>query len=143
MADIKLSSNEWLLQEDSFDEDVALPLKLSTVAGELNTALNLAVEFEERAFIDKVIERRILYVSNPSEIKSIVNAIWVAHFGVDSYEGYIDPVVVLKWGERTGASLIMSLDVAVQPLVQWAEGKGCPEDIVEPVRRSLEKYAGT
>jgi len=143
VADIKLSSNEWLLQEDSFDEDVALPLKLSTVAGELNTALNLAVEFEERAFIDKVIERRILYVSNPSEIKSIVNAIWVAHFGVDSYEGYIDPVVVLKWGERTGASLIMSLDVAVQPLVQWAEGKGCPEDIVEPVRRSLEKYAGT
>ena len=141
MADIRLSSNEWLLQEDSFDEDVVLPLKLSTVTAELNTALNIAIEFEDRAFIDKVIERRILYVSNPSEIKSIVNAVWVAHFGVDSYEGYIDPVVVLKWGERTGAALVMSLDIAVQPLVQWAEGKGCPEDIVEPVRRSLEKYA--
>ena len=141
MADISLSSNEWLLQEDSFDEDVVLPLKLSTVTAELNTALNIAIEFEDRAFIDKVIERRILYVSNPSEIKSIVNAVWVAHFGVDSYEGYIDPVVVLKWGERTGAALVMSLDIAVQPLVQWAEGKGCPEDIVEPVRRSLEKYA--
>ena len=141
MADIRLSSNEWLLQEDSFDEDVALPLKLSTITAEFNTALNLAVEFEERAFIDKVIERRELYISDPSEVKSSINAIWVAHFGVDSYEGYIDPVVVLKWGERTGASLIMSLDVAVQPLVQWAEGKGCPEDIVEPVRRSLEKYA--
>ena len=141
MADIRLSSNEWLLQEDSFDEDVVLPLKLSTVTAELNTALNIAIEFEDRAFIDKVIARRILYVSNPSEIKSIVNAVWVAHFGVDSYEGYIDPVVVLKWGERTGAALVMSLDIAVQPLVQWAEGKGCPEDIVEPVRRSLEKYA--
>ena len=141
MADISLSSNEWLLQEDSFDEDVVLPLKLSTVTAELNTALNIAIEFEDRAFIDKVIARRILYVSNPSEIKSIVNAVWVAHFGVDSYEGYIDPVVVLKWGERTGAALVMSLDIAVQPLVQWAEGKGCPEDIVEPVRRSLEKYA--
>ena len=141
MADIRLSSNEWLLQEDSFDEDVVLPLKLSTVTAELNTALNIAIEFEDRAFIDKVIERRILYVSNPSEVKSIVNAVWVAHFGVDSYEGYIDPVVVLKWGERTGAALVMSLDIAVQPLVQWAEGKGCPEDIVEPVRRSLEKYA--
>ena len=141
MADISLSSNEWLLQEDSFDEDVALPLKLSTITAEFNTALNLAVEFEERAFIDKVIERRELYISDPSEVKSSINAIWVAHFGVDSYEGYIDPVVVLKWGERTGASLIMSLDVAVQPLVQWAEGKGCPEDIVEPVKRSLEKYA--
>ena len=117
------------------------PLKLSTVTAELNTALNIAIEFEDRAFIDKVIERRILYVSNPSEIKSIVNAVWVAHFGVDYYEGYIDPVVVLKWGERTGAALVMSLDIAVQPLVQWAEGKGCPEDIVEPVRRSLEKYA--
>ena len=143
MSDINLSSNEWLLQEDSFDEDVALPLKLSTITAEFNTALNLAVEFEERAFIDKVIERRILYVSNPSEIKSIVNAIWVAHFGADSYEGYIDPIVALKWGERTGASPVTSLDIAVQPLLQWAEGKGCPEVIVEPVRRSLEKYAGT
>jgi len=141
MVDIRISSKEWLLQEDAFDEDVALPLKLSIITAEFNTALNLAVEFEERLFIDKVIERRELYISDPPEVKSIINAIWVAHFGVDSYEGYIDPVVVLKWGERTGAALIMSLDVAVQPLVQWAEGKGCPEDIVEPVRRSLEKYA--
>ena len=141
MVDINLTSNEWLLQEDSFDEDIALPLKLSTITAEFNTALNLAVEFEERAFIDKVIDRRVLYVSDPSEVKSIINAIWVAHFGTDSYEGYIDPVVALKWGERTGASPVMSLDIAVQPLVRWAEGKGCPEDIVEPVRRSLEKYA--
>jgi len=141
MADIRISSNEWLLQEDAFDEDVALPLKLSTITAEFNTALNLAVEFEERIFIDKVIERRELYVSDPPELKNIVNAIWVAHFGVDAYEGYIDPVVVLKWGERTGAALIVSLDIAVQPLVQWAEGKGCPEGIIEPVRRSLEKYA--
>ena len=141
MVDIRISSNEWLLQEDAFDEDIALPLKLPTITAEFNTALNLAVEFEERLFIDKVIERRELYISDPSEVKSIVNAIWVAHFGVDSYEGYIDPVVVLKWGERTGAALISSLDVAVQPLVQWAEGNGCPEAIIEPVRRSLEKYA--
>tara|TARA_Y100000310_G_C20652738_1_gene800345 strand:- start:619 stop:1044 length:426 start_codon:yes stop_codon:yes gene_type:complete len=141
MADIHISSNEWLLQEDSFDEDVALPLKLSTITAEFNTALNLAVEFEERIFIDKVIERRELYISNPSEVKNIINAIWVAHFGEEAYEGYIDPTVVLHWGERTGVEPVMSLDIAVQPLLQWAKDKGCPEVIVEPVRRSLEKYA--
>jgi hypothetical protein len=143
MADIQISSHEWLLQEDSFDEDVALPLKLSTITAEFNTALNLAVEFKERIFIDKVIERRELYISDPPEVKNIVNAIWVAHFGEESYEGYIDPSVVLQWGERTGAKPIMSLDIAVQPLLDWAEGHDCPDDIVTPVKRSLEKHART
>lgn len=144
MADINLRQHEWLLETYISEEDnppLHHRLELSVVTADLNMALSLSVEFKERAFIDKVLDRRSRYISNPSEVKSIVNAIWVAHFGEEAYEGYIDPSVVLKWGERTGAESIVSLDVAIQPMLDWAEGNGCPESIVKPVRRSLETHA--
>ena len=130
--------NEWFLQEPEPDHT---PAQLSTVATELNTALNLALEVEDKAFIDKIVDHRVEYIRNVSEVKNIVNAIWVAHFGDDAYEGYIAPSVVLKWAERTGIDPILSLDVAIQPLLEWVEGRGCPDVIIKPVKRSLEKYA--
>ena len=142
-SSIELLQREWVLNE-YFPDDPAEPtLKLSEVTIDLNTALNLAIDFEERVFIDKVVDRYSPYMRNPSDVKNIVNAIWVAHFGEEAYDGFITSSEVLKWGTRVGVKLVLPLDVTVQPLVEWAQGHDCPDDIVTPVRRSLEAHERT
>lgn len=137
-ASINLLQHEWGLSE-YFPDDPAEPTSgLADIVVELNTALNLAVDFKERIFIDKVIDRCSPYMKNPSDVKNIVNAIWVAYFGEEAHDGYIIPSEVLKWGTRVGMKPLLPLDVTVQPLLEWAEEHDCPDDIVTPVKRSLE-----
>ena len=142
-SSIELLQREWVLNEYIPDDPEESTLTLSEVTIDLNTALNLALDFEERVFIDKVVDRYSPYMRNPPDVKNIVNAIWVAHFGEEAYNGYITPSEVLKWGTRVGMKPLLPLDVTVQPLLEWAEEHDCSDDIVAPVRRSLEKYAGT
>ena len=140
-SSIKLHQHEWALEEYYPDDPVETTFTLPEITAELNTALNLAIDFEERIFIDKVTTRCSPYMKNPSDVKNIVNAIWVAYFGEEAYDGYITPSEVLKWGTRVGMQPLLPLDVTIQPLLEWAEGHDCPDDIVTPVKRSLEKHA--
>ena len=137
-ASINILQNEWALSEYLPDDPAEPTLRLSDITTELNTALNLAIDFKERIFIDKVVDRCSPYMRNPSDVKNIVNAIWVAYFGEEAYDGYIIPSEVLKWGTRVGMKPLLPLDVTIQPLLEWAEEQDCPDDIVTPVKRSLE-----
>tara|TARA_Y100000310_G_C20558466_1_gene751781 strand:- start:792 stop:1223 length:432 start_codon:yes stop_codon:yes gene_type:complete len=143
MVSIHLFQHEWVLDEYLPDDPAESTLTLPEVTAALNTALNLAIDFEERMFIDKVTDRYSPYMRNPSDVKNIVNAIWVAYFGEVAYDGYITPSEVLKWGTRVGMKPLLPLDVTVQPLLEWAEKQDCPDDIVTPVKRSLEIHERT
>lgn len=140
-SSITLHQYEWALEDYHPDDPKETTFTLPEITAELNTALNLAIDFEERIFIDKVTTRCSPYMQNPSDVKNIVNAIWVACFGEEAYDGYITPSEVLKWGTRVGMHPLLPLDVTIQPLLEWAEGHDCPDNIVTPVKRSLEKHA--
>lgn len=107
---------------------------------ELNAAINFSIELGDKSIIDRVLESGKWSDNIVSDTFDVVNAIWVAKFGTDAYDGFVDPKFVKKWADRLGYSPLLPLDVTAQALLEWAEGADAPINITKAVRRSLEEY---
>tara|TARA_R110000823_G_scaffold117229_1_gene240579 strand:+ start:539 stop:994 length:456 start_codon:yes stop_codon:yes gene_type:complete len=128
-----LSSQDWALDTYNYNQGEAESAK-----DELNSALSLSIELEDKSIIDRLMFNKYKALVLPRTY-DIVNAIWVAVFGVDAYKGFIDPTFVAEWGEKVGHPPLLPLDVSAEALADWAEGAGAPVHLVRAVRRGLEQ----
>jgi len=131
-SNFTLSSKDWAF--DSYYNQIG---EVEQARDELNSALSLSIELEDKSIIDRLMSTKYEKLVLPTTY-DIVNAIWVAVFGVAAYKGFIDPTFVAEWGEKVGHPPTLPLDVSAGALADWAEGAGAPDHLVRAVRRGLE-----